>query len=298
MKVSVLIAAYRAGPFISTALQSVRVQTHTDWEVIVIEDGSHDDTEAVVAEFARSTPQGVVYRNLGSNHGVGTARNRLLELATGDAVAFIDADDTWEPEHLAAAVAKIREGADLVVSGIRTFDLKTGATIKRVPVPPQVVSDPTRALFEVSAIITSSAVVLTRALATRTGQFDTTLRIGEDRDYWLRCSLEGGRFAGTEQFTCNYAKHDASSMARTLTVAEHEHRFYEKYRSLAEIPRKVRQHHRAASLISLGRLLRQRDPQKSAACFWQAWRCEPFNPRIPVQLAFTSWRSVSARAPA
>jgi glycosyltransferase involved in cell wall biosynthesis len=294
MKVSVLIAAYQAGPYILTALQSVRAQTHTDWEVIVVEDGSHDQTEMVVSTFAATCTQTVSYRNLGSNHGVGTARNRLLELASGDVVAFIDADDYWEPQHLAAAVAKIAAGADLAVSGIRTFDLKTGATLKQVPVPPSLLRDPIQALFELSEIITSSAVVLTRALAVRTGQFDTTLRIGEDRDYWLRCALEGGRFSGTDQFTCNYAKHDASSMARTLVVAEHELRFYEKYRSLAEIPRKVRQHHRAASLISLGRLLRQRDPQRSAACFWKAWRCEPFNPRIPVQLAFTGWRSVLA----
>jgi hypothetical protein len=137
-------------------------------------------------------------------------------------------------------------------------------------------------------------VALTKVLAEQTGQFDPTLRIGEDRDYWLRCALEGGRFAGTGDFTCNYAKHENSSMARTTVVAEHELRFYEKYRSLAEVPLRLRRHLLAASLVNLGRLLRRRDPSRSAACLWRAWQCEPFNPRIPFHLAFNGWRSVAS----
>ena len=293
MKVSVLIPAYQAGPYILTALQSVASQTHADWEVIVVEDGSRDGTEALVEEFGRDRLNTVVYRNMGTNCGVGAVRNRLLELATGEAVAFLDADDWWEPLHLEAGLQKIKEGADLVVSGVRTFDLSTGATLEKVEPPPGVYKEPVLTLFQGSVIITSSCVVLTKSLSDRTGQFDPTLRIGEDRDYWLRCALEGGRFAGTGVFTCNYAKHKNSSMARTTVVAEHELRFYEKYRSLTEIPVRLRRHLLASSLVCVGRLLRQRDRSRSAACFWRAWQCEPFNPRIPFHLAFNGWRSIA-----
>jgi glycosyltransferase involved in cell wall biosynthesis len=294
MKVSVLIPAFQAAPYILGALESVRAQSHSDWEIFVVEDGSHDGTKEIVETFAATTQQPVHYRNLGSNYGVGTARNRLLELSTGEALAFIDADDTWESSHLELAVNALRSKADVVVSGVRTFDLKSGATREKVEPPPELIRDPVLTLFRSSVIITSSSVVLTKELADRTGQFDPTLRIGEDRDYWLRCALEGARFHVTGACTCNYAKHQGSSMARTTLVAEQTVQFYDKYRSLPEVALRVRRRHRANSLISLGRLLRRQDPRRSAACFWKAWHCEPFNPRIPFHLAFTRWRSIGS----
>ena len=294
MKVSVLIPAYNAGRFIATALHSIGEQTYTDWDLVVVEDGSRDNTQAMVDAFGASSGHPVTYRNLGTNCGVGTARNRLLESATGDLIAFLDADDTWEPSHLQHAVAQISSGADFVVSGIRTFDLATKATLSSVSPPVSLVQDPATTLFSTSAIITSSAVVLKNTLAQRVGQFDTTLRIGEDRDYWLRCALEGAKFAVTHSFTCNYAKHSSSSMAHTTTVAEYDVRFYEKYRALADVPIRLRRELLAGSLVSLGRLVRTNDPQRSASYFWRAWRCEPMNIRIPFHLAFTRWKSVSA----
>jgi len=66
MKVSVLIPAYQAGSFVQTALESVVGQTHEDWEIIVVEDGSHDGTEAIVDTFAASCGRRVIYRNMGA----------------------------------------------------------------------------------------------------------------------------------------------------------------------------------------------------------------------------------------
>ena len=294
MNASVLIPAYQARPYILTALQSVAAQTHADWEIIVVEDGSRDGTESVVEAFAATCTQRVVYRNMGTNMGVGAVRSRLLELASGEVLAFLDADDRWKPTHLEAAVECVCKGADLVVSGVQTFDLETGHALDVVEPPEALISDPVLTLFQQSVIITSSSVALTKALAVRTGQFDTTLRIGEDRDYWLRCALDGAQFARTNLVTCEYAKHKGSSMARTTVVAEHELRFYDKYRTLSDVPLRLRRHLLAASLVSVGRLLRQRDPARSAACFWRAWQHEPFNPRIPFHLAYNGWRSVSA----
>lgn len=294
MKVSVLIPAYNAGRFIATALQSVGTQTYRDWDLVVVEDGSRDGTQAIVDAFGASSGHAVTYRNLGANCGVGTARNRLLETAKGDLIAFLDADDTWEPSHLQHAVAQITAGADFVVSGIRTFDLTTSATLSTVSPPVTLVQDPVTTLFTTSAIITSSAVVMKNTLAQRVGQFDTTLRIGEDRDYWLRCALEGAKFAVTHSFTCNYAKHSSSSMAHTTHVAEYDVRFYEKYRVLADVPMRLRRELLAKSLVSLGRLVRRNDPQRSASYFWRAWRCKPMNIRIPFHLAFTRWKVIAA----
>ncbi len=287
MKISVLIPAYHAGPFIATALESVRAQSHEDWEIIVVEDGSHDDTERIVHDFASSVTQPVRYENLGKNFGVSIVRNRLLDLASGDAVAFLDADDTWEPSHLLLAVGAITLGADLVVAGVRTIDLSRQAVLETISPPATLVRSPVLSLFRESVIVTSSAVILRRSLALRVGHFDPNLRIGEDRDYWLRCALTGAKFHVTRGYTCNYSKHPASSMSRTVLVAQHNTRFYEKYRSLAAVPARLRRHLLAQSLLSLGRLLRSQDRQGSARCLWRALQCEPFNPRILAHLAVT-----------
>lgn len=298
MKISVLIPAYNAGALVGTALASVRAQSHTDWEIVVIEDGSHDDTARIVERFAASCAQSVRYENLEQNHGIGVVRSRLIESARGDALAFLDADDTWQPDHLAAAAAEIAAGADLVVSGVQTFDLARKCPLDCIPPPDGLQRNPVQTLFQGSVIVTSSCVVLTRALAGRVGAFDHELRIGEDRDYWLRCALAGARFGAARGYTCNYAKHASSSMARTYQVAEHAARFYEKYRSLSAVPARLRRRLLAKSLMNLGRLLRRHDRERSIACFRQAWRIAPFDPRIPLQLAFTRWRSFPAHAAA
>ena len=297
MKISVLIPAFRAQRFIEAALASVRGQSYSNWELLVVEDGSHDETEAIVHRFAATMRQSCIYENFGTNRGVSAARNHLLKLATGDALAFLDADDTWEPNHLAAAVAQLENGGDLVVSGVRTFDLEQNRSRDNFAAPSSLVTDPVLTLFRSSAIITSSAVVLTRELADRVGRFDVNFRIGEDRDFWLRCALAKGRFRISKGFTCNYAKHASSAMTRTQLVAQQEARFYEKYQSLNAVPMSLRRHLLAESLIAEGRLLRSDNRQRSVECFWRAWRCEPLNVKTLLHLAFTGLRpSRSPRA--
>lgn len=297
MKASVLIPAFRSRPFILTALQSVAAQTYEDWELIVVEDGSSDGTGVIVDAFAQSSEHRVVYRRLATNHGPGTVKNRLLECVTGEVVAFLNADDRWDPGHLSSAVEQIRNGCDVATSGVRSYDLTTGKTLETIESPSALQNEPLLTLFQQNAIPPSSAVVMTKDLVGRTGQFDPTLRVGGDRDYWLRCALEGARFGGTHAVTCNHARHDDTSIERTIAIAENAVRFYDKYRSLVEIPLKLRRRLLAASLIRLGILLRQRDPSRRAACLWRAWECEPFNPRIPFQLAFSGrWPIATEKA--
>ena len=298
MKISILIAARDARPFLPAALASVRAQTHANRELILVEDGSRDGTEELLRRFAEDCPHTVLYSNLGESQGVAAVRNRLLDLATGDAMAFLDADDTWEPGHLADAAAALADGAGVAVAGVRVFDLADGRTRGRVIPPPALLRRPALALFQQSVIVTSSSVVLRRALAERAGPFDRSFRIGEDRDYWLRCALAGGRFARIAGLTCGYAKHPGSAMARTLLVAGEAIRFYEKYQALATIPPRLRRRRLAESLVAHGRLLRRSDALRSAACFWRAWRCTPLDPVIPCHLALTGWRSVAAARPA
>jgi glycosyltransferase involved in cell wall biosynthesis len=93
--VSVVIPAYNAGAFISQTIESALRQTHTHREIIVVDDGSTDDTEEAIHPY-----QGRVRYIRQRNAGEGAARNAGLRVATGDYIAFLDADDLWLPEKL------------------------------------------------------------------------------------------------------------------------------------------------------------------------------------------------------
>ena len=118
-RISVIIPLFNKAPFIGRALQSVIAQTFTDFEVIVVDDGSMDDGARVVEQLddsrIRLIPQ--------DNAGPGAARNRGLAEARGELIAFLDADDEWLPEFLAQSVRLLagESGAPAVVSGYVEF---------------------------------------------------------------------------------------------------------------------------------------------------------------------------------
>lgn len=280
MKISVLIAAYHAAPFMPGALASVARQSHSDWELVVVEDGSNDGTEALVRDFVQAYPKNnVVYENLGENRGVAAARNRLLALATGDAVAFLDADDHWQPDHLAHLAAAFEAGASLAFSGIEIWDGDNNVSRGHYVPPGEWVAQPRRWLFEHSFIQTSSCVGLTRATVQRTGLIDESLRIGEDRDYWFRAMADGGKLACTGAVTCRYTKHEGSSMTKTLRVAADTVRFYEKHAAAPDIPPSLRKRLLAEARLTEGRLVRATEPQRARQLFRSAWRTWPWSLR-------------------
>lgn len=288
MKISVLIAAYHAAPFLPAALACLAAQTHVDWEIIVVEDGSRDGTEALVRAFAEAHPaRRAVYDNLGENRGVAAARNRLLSLAQGDAVAFLDADDEWRPTHLADLAQVLANGAALAISGIELWDGDNHLTLGNYFPPANWIDEPRRFLFQHSFIQTSSCVVLPRSTVARTGLIDETLRIGEDRDYWFRALADGGSLGCTGKITCRYTKHAGSSMTKTLRVASDTVAFYRKHAADASLPATLRRRLLAAALAVHGRLVRNSDRQLARKLLREAVRTWPFDPRYWLHLAIT-----------
>lgn len=96
---SIIIPVYRSGPFLRDCLDSIRNQTLTDWECICINDGSPDDSGAILDEYARKDARFTAIHQ--ENRGVSAARNAGLSLAKGNWTAFVDGDDTVEPDMLA-----------------------------------------------------------------------------------------------------------------------------------------------------------------------------------------------------
>jgi len=288
--ISVLIPAYNAGPFLRRALESVRAQAYPAWEIIVVEDGSHDDTEAHVRAFARGVSQRVRYENQGVCQGVSAARNRAMALAEGDVFTFLDADDWWTPGHLASGLATLQKGAEICFSGFHIYDEPSQS--ERESVVPEIPREPLTSLFRSNFIQTSSLVMVRREAAQKAGGFDPALKVGEDCDFWMRILAAGGRLACTGQPTCYYVKHGGSAMTKTLVVAEHAVQFYRKHLASPFLPAALRNTLYAASLANLGRLVRSADSARAQSLFLKAWRARPLDLRY---LAYAAGTAVLAR---
>jgi glycosyltransferase involved in cell wall biosynthesis len=97
--VSILIPTYNTEKFIRSTIESVQNQTYTNWEMILVDDASTDNTIVIIEEFAQNDSRIKLFK-LPENRGNGFARNAALEKATGKYIAYLDADDLWFPEKL------------------------------------------------------------------------------------------------------------------------------------------------------------------------------------------------------
>lgn len=105
-KVSIIMASYNTAQFITETIQSVINQTYSDWELIIVDDCSTDDTEKIVSSF--DDPRIYFYKN-SSNRGAAVSRNRAIKLAIGEYIAILDSDDVWLPEKLEKQVSFMKK---------------------------------------------------------------------------------------------------------------------------------------------------------------------------------------------
>ena len=128
--VSILLPTYNRAGFLPQAFEAIRGQRFTDWELVIIDDGSNDDTAEVVRKGTADWIQPVRYVRQ-ENQGVAGARNAALDLAGGDFVAFFDSDDVWLPHHLSDCVAALQANpeVDWVYGASRVVDFASGRVI-------------------------------------------------------------------------------------------------------------------------------------------------------------------------
>jgi perosamine synthetase len=181
-RVSVVIPAYNAARRLGEAVESVLAQTYTDYEVIVVNDGSKDDTEHVARRFGDR----VVYVHQ-ENQGAGAARNTGIKKSRGEYIAFLDADDLWFPDKLAQQVPLLEQDAELgLVYSDWELICENGAIehsyLSKLPAASGYVFDE---LLQ-SGFILTSGVVVRRACLDDVGDFDNSLSIAQDYDLWLR----------------------------------------------------------------------------------------------------------------
>ncbi|MCE7963653.1 MAG: glycosyltransferase [Acidobacteria bacterium ACB1] len=223
-KTSVVIPKYNYGRFIGEALRSVFAQTLSPVEVIVVDDGSTDETAEAVAEFGER-----VRYILQENAGVCAARNRGVAESSGDLIAFLDADDIWEPTKLEKQAAKFADPeVGLVHCGMREFDSDTGETLGVKLDGGEGEVWRALLLWEGPVIIgPGGTIMVSRKAFDEAGGFDTRSRVGEDWDFCYRVARRR-KVGFVKEPLVNYRVH---SKAAHLNIAEMERGmslFYEK----------------------------------------------------------------------
>jgi len=194
-KISVVIPCFNAKNYIAAAIESVLAQEWPNIEILVVDDGSSDGSPDLVQKRFSTVK---LLRQ--SNQGVAKARNNGISQATGDWIAFLDADDIWLPGKLHAQMAMLADapGTRMVYTAWQVWTCSDPAPTPGYIAELAVRSSDARLWSGASGwvypqllldcVVWTSTVLAHRSVFAEVGQFDPTLRIGEDWDLWLRAS--------------------------------------------------------------------------------------------------------------
>lgn len=228
--VSVIIPAYKVAPFIGETLDSVFAQTFTDYEVIVVNDGSPDTIE--LEQVLKPSMNRIRYLKQ-DNRGASAARNAGLLAARGEFIAFLDADDLWLPNYLEAQLNFRREDdCDLVCADAMIFGNSPDAgrtymdTV--MPAAPQSARVSFADLLSADRSLITSGVVVRREPVLAVGLFDEGLRNAQDFDLWLRLAQQGLRLSYHRTVLLRYRGRPDSLTGDAINSHRRELRVLEK----------------------------------------------------------------------
>lgn len=229
--VSVVIPAYNVGSFIRSAIGSVLNQTYQDFELLVVDDGSTDETAEVVKSFGSRVR--CIYQ---ANGGLAAARNSGILGSSGEILTFLDADDVWMPDLLKMQVATLSTRPD--VDGVYAwaqFVEQNGEPLSdnMRPVP---AGDSLRRVFLGGNSVVFSMIAVRRVAFQKVGLFDPTLRQAEDWDMLLRMAAAGIRFACVPRLLVQRRVHPGSLSADTERMLHSERLVLHKALSTLPLP--------------------------------------------------------------
>lgn len=217
--VSVIVPAYNVAGFIGDALNSVLAQTFTDYEIIVINDGSPDTDvlEKVLAPYLSR----IVYLKQ-ENGGVSAARNTGIKAARGSLIAFLDGDDTWLPHYLEVQVPRIQADPtiDVLYPNVIMFGDSSEAGEEFMTICPSN-GEVTFERLLLQECNVSNCSIARRETILRAGLFDESLRSVEDFDLWLRVIKQGGRIAYHREVLARYRRRSGSLTANPIWLSKH-----------------------------------------------------------------------------
>lgn len=285
VKVSVVIPSYNSARYVVVAVESVLAQTYLDFEILVVDDGSTDNTKEVLSEYGDAVQY--FYK---PNGGVSSARNYGIEKARGKYVALLDADDLWLPEKLAKQVAVLEADDEIGLCYVAAE--KVDENLQTVgQIEARVYEDYCAALLLNLNIVAGScsSAVLRRDVAQKTTGFDAEFSTCADWDYWLRLSLLT-KFAPIKEYLVKY-RVVAGSMSSDPFVSRRDtegvlHKFF----ALPDLPSKYKKlKNKSLSnnlMVVSGEFLHNGKLGESVRCMWKSLRLYPQNIVRPLGLPF------------
>ena len=214
MLVSIVIPNYNYAAFVSQALDSVLKQTYNNWECIVVDDGSRDNSVEIVNEYVLKDPRIKVVRK--TNGGLPSTRNEGIKVSNGEYIAFLDSDDLWTEKKIEHQVNEVmRTGAEIVFSDCEHFselgkvseDIFDG---RELDIYDFLAGNPIPGC--------SSSIMVRKELFYKVGFFDNDMRSSEDLDMLFRFCLEGYKFSGIPKIDVRIRKHGNSMQANYLKM--------------------------------------------------------------------------------
>lgn len=235
--ISIITPAYNCERFIKSTFQSVLDQTLTDWEWLIIEDGSNDRTLSIVQQFATEDPRIRLFLN-GKNKGAAKSRNQGLLKARGEFIAFLDADDFWDRQKLQKQTAFMSSDIDFSFTSYHIVDGSGASRGKCIDG-----SGPRFVTYEdmlrKRATIGCSTVMLRRRAID--GMLMPDLRAGQDYAFWLEVLKKNNAHLLPIALT-NYRIHSTSLSRNKLMKARQQWRIYREFQRIPPL--------RAASYFS------------------------------------------------
>lgn len=216
--VSIIVPAYNQANWIEDTLRSVESQTHRNFECIVVNDGSLDDTGSIVDEFVRRDSRFRLIHQ--TNGGVSSARNRGLDAASGDHVLFLDGDDLLLPNKLSHELTLLRnESADICFGSVRSDWIRdpTHPLNGRIWSAPKEIGDKFSDFlggWEVDFVLPIMGFIVRRELLVKSGaRWNPALYSHEDWDFWLQVMSSRTRFVTSNEVTAVYRVHTSGATA-------------------------------------------------------------------------------------
>ncbi len=201
-RVSIIIPCHNSVSTLPDTLRSVVGQTFMDWEIIAINDGSTDDTRAMLDKYAAKDPRIRVVDGPGG--GASAARNIGLKAAKGEIIAFLDSDDIWHKDRLARLLKFFTDSprTDIAYSRFAFFTDTPGDNHTTSTVPAKALT--VRDLLEENVVGTMSNLIVSRDILDQTGHFREDISHGEDREWLVRAAAKGFVIHGFDATLLHY----------------------------------------------------------------------------------------------
>jgi glycosyltransferase involved in cell wall biosynthesis len=249
--VTVIIPAYNAEKYLAQTIETVLQQTYTDFELLVVDDGSSDRTPDIVTDC--SDPRVKLISQV--NQGVSAARNTGIAHATGEFVAFLDSDDLWMPHKLETHVRHLQANPELGMSFARVEYLNPDGTRTGARTNLRLRNIKIQHLYYENLACTPSNVVVRRAVLPDTGGFDGGLSGFEDMEFSVRVSFWGWQVEGLDETLAFYRAHPFGISAQLYQMEKEWHLFNGKVKTYA--PEMAEKHRFRAHAMALRYLARQ-----------------------------------------